>query len=332
MLTLNLIHQCLNALPKLTIGIIGDLFLDQYLHLDPTLTEPSIETGLDAYQVTAIQNSPGAAGTVLNNLVALGVGNVRLLSVIGKDGRGFDLQQQLHARNISSQDLFESSAIFTPTYTKPMLADRELNRIDIKNRQPLPREAEAFLLHRLPTFFSEVDALLIVDQVTDRNTGVITDAVRESLCQLGQQSEHKLILADSRFRIHQFHNCATKPNEAELRRATSSSAPLPQLLETLEQQTQRPIFCTRGENGILLRTATQTTHIPAYPVQGPIDVVGAGDSTAAAIAAAYASGLTLEQAASFGNLVASITIQQLGTTGTASPEQVRKRFSPQCQG
>jgi sugar/nucleoside kinase (ribokinase family) len=39
------------------------------------------------------------------------------------------------------------------------------------------------------------------------------------------------------------------------------------------------------------------------------------------------AGATFEQAAAFGNLVASITIQQIGVTGTASPEQVRERWS-----
>jgi hypothetical protein len=32
------------------------------------------------------------------------------------------------------------------------------------------------------------------------------------------------------------------------------------------------------------------------------------------------------EAATVGNLVASITVQQLGTTGTATPEQVRARW------
>jgi sugar/nucleoside kinase (ribokinase family) len=53
--------------------------------------------------------------------------------------------------------------------------------------------------------------------------------------------------------------------------------------------------------------------------------VGAGDSTSAGIACALAGGLSVAEAAAFGNLVASITVQQLGTTGTASPEQVRQR-------
>jgi len=66
--------------------------------------------------------------------------------------------------------------------------------------------------------------------------------------------------------------------------------------------------------------------VPAYSVTGPIDPVGAGDSTSAGIACALAAGASLEEAAAFGNLVASITVQQIGTTGTATPEQVRQRW------
>jgi sugar/nucleoside kinase (ribokinase family) len=54
--------------------------------------------------------------------------------------------------------------------------------------------------------------------------------------------------------------------------------------------------------------------------------VGAGDSCSAGITAAIVSGCTHLQAAAFGNLVASITIQQLGVTGTAAPEQVKSRW------
>ena len=64
----------------------------------------------------------------------------------------------------------------------------------------------------------------------------------------------------------------------------------------------------------------------AYPVSGPIDICGAGDSCSAGIACAMTAGATLEQAAAFGNLIASITVQQIGVTGTATPEQVRARW------
>src|SRR5436853_5837747 len=95
MLTTELIEQVLHRLPRLTVGVVGDLFLDRYLDLDAALTEPSIETGLDAYQVVRVRSYPGAAGTVLNNLVALGVGRVLPVAVIGDDGEGYELRQAL---------------------------------------------------------------------------------------------------------------------------------------------------------------------------------------------------------------------------------------------
>src|SRR5205809_5437421 len=97
MLTPQRIDDFLERLPRLTVGVLGDLFLDRYLDIDGRLTEPSVETGLDAYQVTAVRSSPGAAGTVVNNLVALGVGRIVPVAVIGDDGEGYELWQALRA-------------------------------------------------------------------------------------------------------------------------------------------------------------------------------------------------------------------------------------------
>src|SRR5438067_12810215 len=97
MLSDAVLEQILGRLPQLTVGVLGDLFLDRYLDIDAALTEPSIETGLDAYQVVRVRPSPGAAGTVINNLVALGVKRVVPIAVIGDDGEGYDLRQCLGA-------------------------------------------------------------------------------------------------------------------------------------------------------------------------------------------------------------------------------------------
>src|SRR4051794_9284536 len=97
MLTSALIEQVLERAPGLTIGVLGDLFLDRYLDLDGALTEPSLETSLGAYQVTRVRSYPGAAGTVLNNLAAFGVGRIVPIAVIGDDGEGYELRQTLDA-------------------------------------------------------------------------------------------------------------------------------------------------------------------------------------------------------------------------------------------
>ena len=67
MLTTELVERVLAAIPNRTVGVLGDLFLDRYLDIDPALDEPSVETGLTAYQVTRVRSYPGALGTVVNN-------------------------------------------------------------------------------------------------------------------------------------------------------------------------------------------------------------------------------------------------------------------------
>src|SRR5438094_9219564 len=95
MLTGTSLKNILNRIPCLKLAVVGDLFLDRYLDIDASLTEPSIETELDAYQVVRVRSYPGAAGTVINNLVALGVGRVVPISVIGDDGEGYELRKAL---------------------------------------------------------------------------------------------------------------------------------------------------------------------------------------------------------------------------------------------
>src|SRR5262245_59952190 len=174
----DVVERLLARIPTLTIGVVGDLFLDRYLDLDASLTEPSIETGLDAYQVVRVRSYPGAAGTVINNLAALGVGKIRPVAVIGDDGEGYELRQALAAL-----PAVEASAILTwpgrrtPTYTKPMLHElgrppRELNRLDIHNRASMPDAAQQRLLELVTEAWRGLDGLVVLDQVSLPECGV----------------------------------------------------------------------------------------------------------------------------------------------------------------
>ncbi|MCK6629763.1 MAG: PfkB family carbohydrate kinase [Anaerolineae bacterium] len=342
------LNEILQKFPSLHILVVGDFFLDKYLSLDPALSEISLETGLEAYQVVEIRHSPGAAGTVVSNLRALDVA-VSVVGVIGRDGEGFDLKQGLARRGVNMSGLLETPDRFTPTYTKPMLrltapggAERELNRLDIKNRRPLPVEWETAVIAQLERLVPQVDGVIIADQVQERNCGVITDGVRAALTQLAQQYPAKIFAADSRVRIGEFVEVIVKPNLHEAKAAmgvgrlegwkVESSFEEDELAvasvcgQSLFEQNQRPVFVTLGARGILVITEAGATHVPGVPVSGEIDVVGAGDSVIAGLVASLCAGSTTEEAALIGNLAASITIQQLGTTGTASREQLRQRM------
>jgi bifunctional ADP-heptose synthase (sugar kinase/adenylyltransferase) len=59
-------------------------------------------------------------------------------------------------------------------------------------------------------------------------------------------------------------------------------------------------------------------HVPALPLRGSIDIVGAGDAVTANLATALAAGASLRDALELAAVASSVVIHQLGTTGTAS--------------
>lgn len=326
------LNSLLGKFPRVKILVVGDFFLDEYLSLDARLTEPSLETGLDAYQVVARRVSPGAAGTVTNNLRALGA-EVTALGIIGDDGEGLELERALRNTGVDCAPLLKRADRFTPTYTKPMLkdgsgAERELNRIDTKNRTRLPFEAEDELCARLRELVPQADAVIAVDQVEETDCGVITARVRGALGELAEQHPAKIFAVESRANIGRFRNMILKPNARELQAAlemtedAEGDESLERGLRELQRRTGREIFLTEGEAGMHVCDADGIRRVRTVRVTGPIDIVGAGDSALAGIVMALAAGATTDEAALIGNLAAAVTIRQLGTTGTANPAQI----------
>jgi rfaE bifunctional protein kinase chain/domain len=331
------LEQLLARFPDLKLLVIGDYFLDKYFDLDRRLGEISLETGLEAHQATGVRCSPGAAGTIVNNLRALDV-PVTAMGVIGDDGHGYELRAELVTRDVDIEPMIVHRERFTSTYVKPMLCEpdgriHELNRIDIKNRTPLPQSVQTQMIEQLGQLSTRLDGIVIADQVPEANCGVVTDRVRGALSDIARRHPHLVIAVDSRERIGLFESIILKPNAREAILAVGaepSEAPLPEQVEaaaaSLFGRTGRPVFVTMGAQGILVFSDQGAQRVPGIPVSGPLDIVGAGDSVMAGIVASLCAGATPAEAALVGNLVASITVQQLGTTGTASRPQVLQRF------
>jgi len=335
----------LEEFERVNVLVVGDFFLDKYLVIERALGEISLETGLEAHQVVEVRCSPGAAGTVSSNLRALDV-EVTALGVIGDDGEGYELKRGLTQRGVHIERFVECPDRHTPTYTKPMMREKdgrehEINRLDIKNRTPLHPSVEQQIVERLRSCVPRMDGVIVADQVQERNCGSITDGVREEIVRLAHQHPHVVLAADSRTRIGLFREVIIKPNEREATLALYPGPTGPALSEvegeidlalawesgrTLFRRNRKPVFVTVGDKGILLFAEGIEEHVPAIEVTGEIDIVGAGDSVMAGIVASLCSGASPREAALVGNLVASITIQQIGTTGTASRHQVLERY------
>jgi len=331
------IKEILSKFPQQRIVVFGDFFLDYYLIIDPVLDEISIETNKTAYQIVERRPQPGAAGTVCNNLHALGIGTITALTVIGDDGEGYALKKALRQRGVDISQIIQTEERFTPTYTKPMQitpdGEVEMNRQDTKNRSALSSYIEDELCQKLESLIPEHDAIIIADQVQERNCGVITDRVRDALAELAKKYPDMIIFADSRERISEFRNVIIKPNRFEAVNAVRSGVegePETSLAQQcgneLREITGQPVFLTLDKEGVCPISDQDGQIVPCPPVDCPIDIVGAGDSTTAGILSSLATGANLHEAAVIGNLVASITIRQLGTTGTSSPDQVMEAW------
>lgn len=318
----------------LRIAVIGDFCLDRYFEIDPERQETSLETGLPVHNVVQVRSQPGAAGTILNNLVALGVGTIHPVSFCGEDGEGYELRRALaRLPGVNLDCFFQTPERQTFTYCKPLVIEegkppRELHRLDHKNWTPTPQPLQDRLLQAIRSLLDRVDAIIVMDQVDHAETGVVTSRVLQAIGAARTARTDLFIIADSRRTLRNFPPVSYKMNAAELAAMTQARAPM-SLDEvrlqaaTLARRLARPVFVTLAERGILGAAADGTVeHLPALPLRGEIDIVGAGDAVTANLAAACAAGARLHEALALANAAASIVIHQLGTTGTATVQQI----------
>jgi rfaE bifunctional protein kinase chain/domain len=321
----------------LRVVLVGDFCLDRYLEIDPARAEVSIETGRTVHNVMRVRSQPGAAGTILNNLVALGVGEVRVVGFCGEDGEGYELQRALERLpGVTMGGWVVTPERRTFTYCKPLVCRPgevpvELDRLDSKNWGPTPAGIETLMIEKVVRQSADADAVIAMDQVDVADTGVITHRVREALGQLAKGRPRGVFLGDSRRGLGEWPPMSYKMNGAELASWFGLSE-VPDLkgvrerVESLAGNTGWPVYVTLAERGMVGATPEGgAVHVPAYPVSGPIDVVGAGDAVTANLAVARAAGATLEEAMTLAMAAAHTVVHQLGTTGTADVEALRKK-------
>ena len=320
--------------PKLRLAVAGDFCLDRYLEIDPTRQEISIETGLPVHNVINVRAQPGAAGTILNNLVSLGIGAIYPVGFCGKDGEGYELQVALRAKiGVRLDHFLQTDLRRTFTYCKPLVLEQgkppvELNRLDSKNWTPAPAPVREHVISAVQQLSEAADAIILLDQVDVPETGVITIDVLAAIAAIIKAKPDSRFIADSRRGLKGYPPVSLKMNQAELKALTGSRIELnfDELKDTaaaVAQKQGQPVFITLADRGILGATpAGEVEYVPALRVRGPIDIVGAGDAVTANLTAAWAAGAGLREALEVANAAASIVIHQLGTTGTASVKQI----------
>ncbi|HIU33425.1 MAG TPA: carbohydrate kinase [Candidatus Pullichristensenella excrementigallinarum] len=330
------LQELLSRFSQLRIVVAGDLFLDRWYEIDTQLNEPSLETGLTAYQIVKKRSAAGAAGTVLNNLSEMGIGHLEVISLVGEDGDGWEMLQRLNERGVDTSKVLQSDRVVTPAYIKPLFPE-EGNRFDVKNFSPTPEDLQEEIIRRIEASLADADALVLLEQVCEVDTGVITSHVRNAIRQMALRHPDKLIYADSRAFIHLYRDVVIKCNNLEAARMTGREADeehfdreeVFRCMDELKQITHRPVIITCNRHGVAVEEGGKKLLVPAVRHSCPIDICGAGDACTAGLVSALCAGGSYAEAAFLGNLSSGVTVRQIGRTGAAGQEAMLRLYDEQ---
>ena len=321
-------------LSKIKVCTIGDICLDFYLYADMKLSELSRETPHYPLPVVKEVASPGGGGNVINNIMALKPGKLTPVSIIGNDWRGFMLEKYFKDNGFDTSYILKSESFITNCYCKPMrmgISDviYEDPRLDFENREPLGKSDEEKLIEALDEAIEGANILVVSDQMAN---GIITPAVRKRISEIAEKIP---VIVDSRDRAGLYENVIVKPNEVEaamligrnIKGLDLSTDELVKIGVDLQKKNNRPVIVTLGSIGSLWCDDSGTYLAPTVKAEAPVDICGAGDTFMSAFACAYACGVKGQEAVAFANLASGVTVKKIGTTGTASIEEINQKYS-----
>jgi ADP-heptose synthase, bifunctional sugar kinase/adenylyltransferase len=166
-LSTNDLKDVFSLITSKKVAVIGDFCLDAYWFINSNFIALSLETGLPVNHVEKQNYFPGGAANIVNNLKSLGVGNVDVYGVIGNDPFGNELSRQLNQINCNTKNLLIQNVNWnTHTYSKPILNENEINRMDFGVNNSLLNDTEDKLIHALKKNINDYDLVIINQQVT----------------------------------------------------------------------------------------------------------------------------------------------------------------------
>lgn len=327
------VKEIAQAIKKVRICVVGDVCLDLYWYADMKRSRLSRETPHFPLPVVRETYTPGGCGNVMNNVHALGVAELMPVSMIGDDWRGFLLNGWFEAHGIDTSRILKSGGGLTPCYCKPMrmgISDvvYEDPRLDFENFEPIGPDDKARLLAALDEAAARADVIAVSDQY---RCGVVTPAVRARLSALARTMP---VIVDSRERATEYTGVIVKPNEVEAALAvgrditglTLTDEEYAEIGCALQKKNGRPVVVTLGERGALWCEEDGAVLAPTVRAEPPVDIVGAGDTFLSAFACAFAAGAAGGEALAFANLASGVTVKKIGTTGTATSEEILEKY------
>ena len=305
--------RTLERLGEMNLLCVGDIMLDRFIygHVDRISPEAPIPVFTTHHEERML----GGAGNVVRNLLSLGA-KAAFASVIGDDSVGNQLTSLVGAEKDLLPTLITERGRISTKKTRYVAASQQLLRSDHETRASIRDETATKLIEHVVPEIAEYDAVIL----SDYGKGLLTPAICRAVIEAARAAQVP-VFVDPKQRDVSLYAGATvlSPNLKELTLAAgvdhfNNDDEIIAAARTLAVQHQfQYVLVTRGEHGMTLVDAEGLiTHLPAA-AQQVFDVSGAGDTVIATLAACYAAGATMANAASLANLAGGIVVGRLGT-------------------
>ena len=299
--------------------VVGDVMLDRFV--DGTVDRISPEAPIPVFSVTHEMVMLGASGNVLRNLAVLG-GEVFLSATVGDDAAGSEIRDLVTEEGQTADGLRVVPGRRTAIKTRYIAGGQQMMRADRETVEDVADNIADTIADAVAREVQDAGVLLL----SDYGKGVLTDALLARVIGFASEAGRPVVVDPKGTDYARYAGASVvTPNRQELAAATGmpthdDAAVLAACRSLMEASGVGAVLATRSEQGMTLVDADAVHHFPAR-AQEVYDVSGAGDTVAAAVAAALAAGTTLGEAAQFANTAAGVVVGKVGTA-VARPEEI----------
>lgn len=306
----------LSAAHTQRVCIVGDAMLDLYLRGDVDRISP--EAPVPVVRVRERRQALGGAANVAQNVAALGA-QCDLVAVVGDDRAGEMLRTMLASGGMADRSLVTVTRP-TTTKTRVMARSQQLVRVDEEEDADLSGADVTRVLEAIEAAMPDATALVFEDY----NKGVLVPDVIEGAVAMARAKGIPIVV-DPKYRNFFAYRGATvfKPNRRELESALGAAVDLEHsdaLPATFARLGVQHLLLTLGERGMALVDAAGDVHRVPTTAREVYDVVGAGDTVTAYLAAMLGAGASALESAIIANYAAGVEVGKLGAATVSADE------------
>lgn len=315
----------IEAFKNVTVLVIGDLMIDEYLWGSVERISP--EAPVPVVCVNKESQTLGGAGNVINNLVAMGA-EVMAVGTAGTGKAGQMIFEKLKGLNIKTDGIISEPDRPTTRKTRVIASNQQVLRID----KEIKKDIQGSTLEKLFTIIERKILKADVIILSDYDKGLITQDLVQQVVKLAKK-HNVLTLADPKalnFSKYEQVSILT-PNRKEASLAANMDIKSHQDLLAagrmiMDKVKLEKLLITCGKDGMVLFEIGKEPISIESKARQVFDVSGAGDTVISLLGLGLAVGATFKHSAMMANAAAGVVVAKVGTA-TASTDELIKALA-----